>query len=193
MTNAAVNLIDRHVEGSLGHKRAFDFNGKPYSYHDVAALANRAGNLLKSLGVGKGAKVLIMLPQSPAYVATLIGAMKIGAVAVIGENAADVSIAVVHEKFLGQASKALQALPKEKVIVVGQAPEGHPSFVEAMRSQPSSLAAEAVSAGDAALVVGEKALSHGEMEGAMSKGDSRLGAAAPVLKALVAAESAVLT
>ena len=188
MTNAAVGLIDRHVEGSLGHKRAFDFNGKPYSYHDVAALANRAGNLLKSLGLGKGARVLIMLPPSPAYVATLLGAMKVGAVPVIGGKAGDV--AVVHEKLLGDAALSL---PKEKIIVVGQAPAGHPSFVDSMRSQPSSLSAEAVSPADAALAVGDKVLTHGELEGALASGDARLGAVAPILKALASAEAAVLT
>ena len=31
MSNAAVRLIDRHVEGSLGHKPAFDFNEKKTS------------------------------------------------------------------------------------------------------------------------------------------------------------------
>ena len=188
MTNAAINLIDRHVEGSLGHKRAFEFNGKPYSYHDVAALVNRAGNLLKSLGVGKGARVVMILPQSPAYVATLVGAMKIGAVAVIGGTNGE--LAVVHEKLLHDVTLSL---PKEKIIVVGQAPAGHPSFVDLMRSQPSSLAAEVVAADAPALVVADKTLSHGELEAAIAKNDARLGSVAPVLKALAAAEAAVLT
>src|SRR3954468_10803658 len=119
MSNAAVRLIDRHVEGSLGHKPAFDFNEKTYSYHDVAALANRAGNLLKSLGIGAGARVVMLLPQSPAYVATLVGAMKVGAIPVVIFNASasaaaakGAALAVVHEKFIREFSSEL---PKEKV------------------------------------------------------------------------------
>ena len=191
MTNVAVRLIDRHVEASLGDKRAFEFNGKPYSYHDLAALANRAGNMLKALGVAPGARVAMLLPESPAYFGTLIGAMKIGAVPVVvsdAEGLADAAgaaqVAVVHARFL-----PVKARSKEKTIVVGEAPEGHPSFVELMRAQPSSLAAHDVAADAPALAVDGRTYSHREVETDTSK----LGRVGQLLHALEGAETALLT
>ena len=197
MSNVATRIIDRHVEANLGNKRAFDFNGKPYSYHDLAALANRAGNLLKSLGAGAGTRVLVVLPESPAYVATIIGAMKVGAIPVIGiELGAGGSVlAVVHAKFLGEARAALAALPKDRILIVGEAPEGHPSFVDSMRSQPSSLAAETVASDAPALVLeGQKPVTHGELEKFLEgSDDARLGRVGALLRPLANADTALLS
>lgn len=200
MSNVATRFTDQHVQASRGDKRAFEFSGKPYSYHDVAALANRAGNLLKSLGTPAGARVLMVLPESPAYVATLIGAMKIGAVPVAASAASprlrdcSPAIAVVHAKFLPEADLAL---PAGKVVVVGDAPAGHPSFLELMRAQSSSLAAESVSPDAPALALanGELVtLSHRELEAALASGTSgALGRVAAVLRALANAEIALLS
>jgi acyl-coenzyme A synthetase/AMP-(fatty) acid ligase len=200
MTNVATRLIDQHVQASRGEKRAFEFSGKPYSYHDVAALANRAGNMLKSLGVPAGARVLMVLPESPAYVATLIGAMKIGAVPVVAGaasahlKACSPVIAVIHAKFFPDVNIAL---PADKVVVVGDAPAGHPSFVELMRSQSSSLAAEPVSAESPALVVANGkllTLSHRQLEAALASGNpDPLGRAAALLRAFANAEIALLS
>ena len=196
-TNAAVRFIDRHVEGSLGSKRAFEFNGKPYSYHDLAALANRAGNMLKALGVEPGARVAMLLPESPAYFATLFGAMKIGAVPVVviepqrfAGAAKSAQLAVVHSKVLDEASSPL---PAEKTVVVGEA-GGHPSFVDLMRAQPSSLAAHQVSPEAAALVVDATTFSHRGIEAELAKGpQGSLGRVGALLRALDAADIAVLS
>jgi acyl-coenzyme A synthetase/AMP-(fatty) acid ligase len=198
MTNAAARFIDRHVEGSLGSKRAFEFNGKPYSYHDLAALANRAGNLLKAQGVAPGARVAMLLPESPAYFATLIGAMKIGAVAVVviepqrfAAAAKSAQLAVVHSKFLEEASSPL---PADKTIVVGEAAEGHPSFVDLMRGQSSSLAVQDVSPEATALVVDATTFSHRGIETELAKGpQGNLGRVGALLRALDAADTAVLS
>jgi acyl-coenzyme A synthetase/AMP-(fatty) acid ligase len=197
MNNAAVRFIDRHVAGSLGSKRAFEFNGKPYSYHDLAALANRAGNLLKSLGVAPGARVAMLLPESPAYFATLIGAMKIGAVPVVviepqrfAAAAKGAALAVVHSKFLDEASTPL---PAEKTVVVGEA-GGHPSFVELMRAQASSLAAHDVSPEATALVVDSTTFSHRGIETELARGrQGEMGRVGALLRALDAADTAVLS
>ncbi len=194
--NVATRLIDRHVQANLGHKCAFEFGGNRYTYHDLAALANRAGNLLKSLGTGHGARVLVLLPGSPAYLATMIGAMKIGAVPTIVSDAGDAAgvkacveackpvIAVVHQDYLTALEVALASLGAGKVLVVGQAAGGHPSFVEGVRSQPSSLAAEsiapdspvlAIAAGGAPVTVSLREL-EAVLEGGSDPGLGRLAA-----------------
>lgn len=190
--NVAARFTDRHVQANLGDKRALDYGDKHYSYHDLAALVNRAGNLLKSFGVAPGAAVLVMMPPSPAYVATLIGALKIGATAIVEQPAgAAPALAVVHADYLSRVS----GLPAEKVLVAGEAPEGHPSFLEAMRTQASSLAAETVKPDAPALVVAGKPVSHAELDALLdgTGKDERLGALTEILRALAGARTAQLS
>jgi hypothetical protein len=190
--NVAGRLTDRHVQANLGDKRALDYGAKHYSYHDLAALANRAGNLLKSFGVTPGSSVLVMMPPSPAYIATLIGALKIGATVVV-EPAANAKpvLAVAHVDHLSKVS----GLPPEKVLVAGEAPAGHPSFLEAMREQASSLAAEPVKPEAPALVRAGGSLTHAELDALLdSTGrDERLGSLADILRALAGARTAQLS
>lgn len=193
--NVASRLIDRHVQANLGQKRALEYGDKHYSYYDLAALVNRAGNLLKSLGVRPGAQVMLLMPPSPAYVGALIGAMKIGAVpALLDPGDAQPALALVHASEL---EKLGGALPKDKLVVVGEAPPGYRSFVELMRAQPSSLATEAVSADAGALAAagkqGPTILSHAQLQALLDgEGDGGLGRAAGVLRALAKGQTARL-
>jgi acyl-CoA synthetase (AMP-forming)/AMP-acid ligase II len=154
--------------------------------------------MLKGLGIAPGARVAMLLPESPAYFATLIGAMKVGAVPVVviepqrfAAAAAGAALAVVHSKFLEEASSPL---PAEKTVVVGEAAGGHPSFVELMRAQPSSLAAHDVSPEATALVVDATTFSHRGIESELAKGpQGSLGRVGALLRALDAADTAVLS
>src|ERR1700750_114371 len=53
-----------------------------WTYAELDAQANRIGNLLLSLGISRGTKVLWCGPNSPQVVAIMSAARKIGAVAV---------------------------------------------------------------------------------------------------------------
>jgi acyl-coenzyme A synthetase/AMP-(fatty) acid ligase len=207
--NTATRFIDDHVQANLGHKRAFDFGAKPYSYYDLAALANRAGNLLKACGAGKGSPVLLLLPESPAFLGSLIGAMKIGAVAMLPDKADDPAcvtaciaanaprLAIVHASFLAKLAPALAGLSEQKVIVVGEASGGHPSFVELMRAQSSSLAAEPMAPEAPGLILGPAkpvTLSHKQLEQAIEgQGAAGFGRVAELLRTLAHAETARLS
>lgn len=207
--NTATRFIDQHVQANLGHKRAFDFGVKAYSYYDLAALANRAGNLLKACGAGKGSTVLLLLPESPAYLGSLIGAMKIGAVPVLPENPEDPAAAsacikanapklvIVHANFLAKLAPALAALVPQSVIVVGEASGEHPSFVELMRAQPSSLVPEVLAPDAPGLILGADkplTLSHQDLEHEIGATDARrAGRVAELLRTLAHAETASLS
>jgi acetyl-CoA synthetase len=57
--------------------------GELVARHTVAQLAadsRRAANALLALGVGRGDRVLVMLPRAPAWYAAMLGAIRIGAV-----------------------------------------------------------------------------------------------------------------
>jgi benzoate-CoA ligase family protein len=58
--------------------------GEPWAatYAELSQLTNRVGNALLDLGVSRGDRVLIVLPDSLEFIAAFFGAAKIGAVAV---------------------------------------------------------------------------------------------------------------
>jgi long-chain acyl-CoA synthetase len=59
-----------------------DFLGKTYSYHTTADLVARAARGLQNLGVRKGDRIGLLLPNSPVYVFLYFAALKIGATVV---------------------------------------------------------------------------------------------------------------
>ena len=80
--NLAHHFVDRHLAEGRAEKTAVIFEDRRYTYGDIAALINQAGNALRRAGVVAGDRVMIVLPDSPAFVAAYFGAIKIGAVAV---------------------------------------------------------------------------------------------------------------
>ncbi len=80
--NAATHFIDRHLAEGRGDKIAFIDDRGSHSYADLAARVNRAGNLLRSLGVQPEQRVLMAMLDGIDFPALFFGAMKIGAVPV---------------------------------------------------------------------------------------------------------------
>src|SRR3990167_1208927 len=50
------------------------------TYAELVRLANQAGNALRALGVDRENRVLLLLRDSPEFIACYLGAMKIGAI-----------------------------------------------------------------------------------------------------------------
>ncbi len=61
---------------------ALRFEGEAITYKELNLRANRVANGLQGLGVIKGDRIAIMLPNIPEFVYTLVGTLKLGAVAV---------------------------------------------------------------------------------------------------------------
>lgn len=80
--NAASHFIDRHLAEGRGAKTAFIDDRGSYTYADLAARVNRAGNLLKAQGVRPEQRVMLALLDGIDFPALFFGAMKIGAVPV---------------------------------------------------------------------------------------------------------------
>jgi hypothetical protein len=106
-------------------------------------------------------------------------------------------LAIVHASFLAKLAPALAALSEQKLIVVGEATGGHRSFVELMRAQSSSLAAEPMAPDAPGLILGAArpvTLSHKELEQAIEgTGAPGAGRATELLRALARAETARLS
>jgi benzoate-CoA ligase family protein len=80
--NAAEAVLTPALESGHGSRPALVFHDHVLSYQAVAEAVNRAGNALREVGVAPEQRVLILLSDSPTFVACYLGAIKIGAVAV---------------------------------------------------------------------------------------------------------------
>jgi long-chain acyl-CoA synthetase len=80
--NATVPLLfDRAVE-SYGERPCLEFLGKRYSYDDVADLVERAAEGFRLLGVDKGVRVGLFLPNCPYFVVCYHAILKAGGIVV---------------------------------------------------------------------------------------------------------------
>lgn len=68
--------------GRRGDSNLLDFMGRKYSYGEVASGVTRVARGLQDMGVGKGDRVGLFLPNVPHYVSAYYGAMAIGATVV---------------------------------------------------------------------------------------------------------------
>ncbi|HLQ29738.1 MAG TPA: alpha/beta fold hydrolase [Ktedonobacteraceae bacterium] len=75
LTNAARAYPDRP---------ALVFFGQQIPYRELDRLTNRFAHMLRSLGIKKGERVAIILPNIPQYVIAFYGTLKAGAVVVLG-------------------------------------------------------------------------------------------------------------
>jgi benzoate-CoA ligase len=80
--NAASTFIDQHVAAGRGSRVALRWNEQAITYAQLAANVNRVGNALLRLGVRPEERVLLVAFDSPEFVYSFWGAVKIGAVPV---------------------------------------------------------------------------------------------------------------
>lgn len=82
MDNAAALFIDGPVDEGHGNRAALVTPTGAVTYAALRSLTNRAAYGLRALGVEAEQRVAVILHDSPAWAATLFGALKLGAVAV---------------------------------------------------------------------------------------------------------------
>ena len=80
--NAAVPFIDRHLEEGRGGKVVIRAGEETVTYGALAANVNRAGNALLDLGLEPGARLVMVVKDSPAFFYLFWGAIKAGIVPV---------------------------------------------------------------------------------------------------------------
>jgi len=80
--NVAVPFIDRHLGEGRADKVAIRTVEGDVTYGELAERVNRAGNLLTSMGVGTGDRVMMIVKDCPEFFYLFWGAIKAGIVAV---------------------------------------------------------------------------------------------------------------
>jgi benzoate-CoA ligase family protein len=137
--NAAAYFIDRHLAEGRAHKIAFIDVAGLHSYESVALMVNRAGNLLRAIGVARHDRVMIVLEDGIEFVALFFGALKIGAVPIpintllaaddyryLVSDAAPRSIAIAASIRERVVSAVGDRIAPTRVLLAGAA---HPHFV----------------------------------------------------------------
>ena len=81
-TYNASTLLDRNLEAGRGGKTAVHWTGGSVTYSELSRMAGGAGLRLRDLGVRREERVLIVMDDSPAFMAAFLGAIRIGAVPV---------------------------------------------------------------------------------------------------------------
>ena len=84
--NACYNCIDRHVEDGYGEDIGLIWEGndpnesKKYTYNELLAQVQLAGNALKNLGIEKGDRVCIYMQMVPELAIAVLACARIGAI-----------------------------------------------------------------------------------------------------------------
>lgn len=105
--NLGAYFLDVNLAQGRGGKTALYYRDTSYSYGDLSRLTNKIGNVLKTLGVEPENRVLLILEDSPEWVAAWLGTMKVGAV---GTHA--------YTYLMAQDYAHLLDLVRPKVVVV---------------------------------------------------------------------------
>ena len=78
--NLARYLLDHNLEAGRGDKICLRYGETNLTYAQVVEMSDRAGNVLRELGIEMEDRVLLVLPDCPEFVATWFATLKIGAV-----------------------------------------------------------------------------------------------------------------
>ena len=162
--NAATAFIDRHLSEGRGERPALRWAGPGITYARLAANVNRAGNMLRALGVRPEERVLLVLLDSPEFVYSFWGAIKIGAVPVpvntfmrpdeyayaLDDSRAGVLV-TSGEVWPVVAPAAAQARWLRHRLVVGSEQGGARSFSDSLRQASPALEPAPTHREDAAL------------------------------------------
>jgi benzoate-CoA ligase len=162
--NAATYFVDRNVHEGRGQRTAIECGDERVSYLELLERTNRAGNALRNLGVRREERVLLLLLDTPEFLYSFFGAIKIGVVAVPVStlakphdyeymlNDSRAGVIVVHEDLL----PLIEATPRERlkylrsIVVSGSAARDAPRLSDLMADAPPDLNAEPTSKDEAA-------------------------------------------
>ena len=153
--NFAFDVVDRWGEDA--QKLAMLWvdeqgNEKRLTFHDFTVRSNQVGNALRTMGIRKGDRLLIMSPRLPEWWEAVLGIMKIGAVSMPGTTLLtpkDVAYRLQAAEAVAVITDAEGALKVDQVaaacptlrlkIVLGSEREGWVNYTRAVASATSTL------------------------------------------------------
>ncbi len=151
--NASTTFIDANLEAGRGGKTAILCGDQTLTYNDVAAMVNRTGNALIKLGVRTEERVMLLLLDSPEFVASFFGAIRMGAVPI----PTNTLLRAADYEYLLNDSRATTLIVSEPlwaniepiranlkwlkhIIVAGKNPPGTINFADWIKNESAELA-----------------------------------------------------
>ena len=137
-----------------------------YSYRELRDWSNRLGNLLRALGIARGDRIAVLLPQAPETAVAHIASYKLGAIAVplfalFGPEAlqyrlanSGAKVAITNRDGAAKLAEIRGALPdlKHVLCVDGEAP-GCRDLAAALADQPVAFEPVDTAADDPAVII----------------------------------------
>jgi benzoate-CoA ligase family protein len=164
--NLASYFLDRNLDEGRGDKVALSCGSDTCTFAELARRANRAGHVLRELGVKPEDRVLLSLSDSFDFVAAWFGALKIGAVVAEAYTFLQpkdyeyylrytrAGVAVVDETTVDAFREVAGGCPQlQHLLVVGAETQGdnERSYETLTAQAPSDLPAEPTTKDDVAL------------------------------------------
>ena len=151
--NAASHFIDRNVLEGRAAKIAIECGDERVAYAQLLERTNRAGNALARLSVRAGDRILLLLLDSPDFLYTFFGAIKIGAIPVpanpflkpaeieyLLNDSLAVAVILSEDSLAAWRSIPRARLPHlREVVVSGAAPSEFPLLRELLAAASASL------------------------------------------------------
>ena len=151
--NLAAALLDRHLAEGRGSRMALRGPAGNLTYEQLYQFTNQAGHALRALGLDREQRVLLLLRDSPEWIATFLGAMKIGAVPVPLNTFAHpsdyefylrhsrASLLVGEAEFLAPLDPLLRRIPSLRAVVSvrGEGISTAHRFEQVVAAQPTEL------------------------------------------------------
>lgn len=80
MYNASYNFLQKNIEAGRGEKTAIYYGNQSYPYQEIDTLVNQFGAALKDLGIEMEQRILLLLHDSPEFIISFFGAIKVGVI-----------------------------------------------------------------------------------------------------------------
>lgn len=158
--NIGYDVVDKHTKTDKKNKIALYWENAEgetdkFTFLDMKHLTNRFGNALKNLGLKKGDRFLIRLPNLPEFQISFIGGTKIGAVPIPSSvmfraheieyriNDSSSKAVITTQKYVDEVNKIKDKCPTLKnIIIVDDAYDDQLSYVELMKNSSQNLEIE---------------------------------------------------
>lgn len=150
-TNMAWEACDRRVDEGKGDNTFLYYEDREISYKELQLLQNKVGNALEKMGISKGDSVVFRAANCPELFASILGTMKIGAVAIPSQTLfrerevehiitnSDCLLAFSDVEHVGAIEAVRGKCPTLKHIVVFGEPKGEIAFDDFIKDASGEL------------------------------------------------------
>ncbi|MBI2206860.1 MAG: AMP-binding protein [Candidatus Rokubacteria bacterium] len=142
--NAAVELLDTNADGGRAGRPAIHAGPRTITYGELQAQVNRLCHGLRSIGLGRGDRVLLRLPNVPEFIVSWLACQKLGIVTV-----GTMPLLRARELAYIAADAGTRAAI---VIVAGEAKPGDTTLASLMTGHPERFAAESTDRDELAMI-----------------------------------------